>query len=497
MAKGVSAKLMRKLYLSVAVPKFTYGAGIWFRPTFIEGANHSQKGSIGIAKNLARIQRMATISITGAMRTTATDTLDAHAHLLPVTLLLQKTCHQAALRLSSLPRHHPLFKHLQHIAKHAGISRHRTSIHNLIATFHTFPDEIETVDTIHRPKNLGSIAYEPHIAIDKAKAIREHNDLRDEIMIYTDGSAHDGGVGAAAILYRTGKEPRALTFHLGSDKHHTVYEAEIVGLTLAAKLLMSEAQLTSPVSILIDNKAAIQSGASSLTTAGSYYLIDKFIRMTRIIKNTCKAQDIDLQLTVRWIPGHAGIPGNEEADEKAKKAAEGRRHSSPSEELPRYLRHGPLPHSISALKQWHQKALMDRWKDQWKLSPRYARAKIIDASMPSDKFLKLIDTLPKNQTSIYTQLRTRHVPLNHHLHRIGKSDTPYCAACPGKDETIYHYLFDCPQYARERHILANALRRKATSIGYILTSDKATRPLMQYINGSARFKPVLGEIPID
>ena len=69
-----------------------------------------------------------------------------------------------------------------------------------------------------------------------------------------------------------------------------------------------------------------------------------------------------------------------------------------------------------------------RWTNQWKQSPRYARAKTIDPSMPSNKFIRLVSSLPKRQTSIYTQLRTRwHVPLNHHLHRIKRSDSPSAA----------------------------------------------------------------------
>jgi hypothetical protein len=154
---------------------------------------------------------------------------------------------------------------------------------------------------------------------------------------------------------------------------------------------------------MIDNKAAIQSGASPSTSAGRY-LIDQFIRMTSAISDTRKENDEDIQITVRWIPGHTDIPGNEKADEEAKRAAEGEDQSSPSRQLPRYLRKGPLPHSVSVLKQWHQEALKKRWRTQWEKSPRYARAKVIDASMPSPNFLKLADSLPKYQTSLYTQL---------------------------------------------------------------------------------------------
>ncbi|KAG2135239.1 hypothetical protein DEU56DRAFT_738039, partial [Suillus clintonianus] len=100
--------------------------------------------------------------------------------------------------------------------------------------------------------------------------------------------------------------------------------------------------------------------------------------------------------------------------------------------------------------------------------------------------------LPKRTSSLYVQLRTRHVPLNQHLHRINRSDTPHCPICPGINETIHHLLFDCPQYQHERHILVNALRRDATSLAYLLTSEKAIPHLSRFINSTGRFKPTFG-----
>ncbi|KAJ8583869.1 hypothetical protein M405DRAFT_827866 [Rhizopogon salebrosus TDB-379] len=37
-----------------------------------------------------------------------------------------------------------------------------------------------------------------------------------------------------------------------------------------------------------------------------------------------------------------------------------------------------LPDNISALKRWHQAALNKPWSEEWKRSPRYARAKVVD-----------------------------------------------------------------------------------------------------------------------
>ena len=44
----------------------------------------------------------------------------------------------------------------------------------------------------------------------------------------------------------------------------------------------------------------------------------------------------------------------------------------------------------------------------------------IDPSLPSDKYLKITNSLNRGQISILTQLRTGHAPINKRLHRIRK-----------------------------------------------------------------------------
>ena len=63
-----------------------------------------------ITKKLASIQRGAAILITGALRFTATDTVETLAGLLPFHLLIEKVRYSAAIRLATLPSAHPLHK---------------------------------------------------------------------------------------------------------------------------------------------------------------------------------------------------------------------------------------------------------------------------------------------------------------------------------------------------------------------------------------------------
>ncbi|KIK81533.1 hypothetical protein PAXRUDRAFT_44789, partial [Paxillus rubicundulus Ve08.2h10] len=54
--------------------------------------------------------------------------------------------------------------------------------------------------------------------------------------------------------------------------------------------------------------------------------------------------------------------------------------------------------------------------------------------------------LPKRHAAIIFQLQTGHVPLNKHLHRIAHAESPKCPGCHTRDETILHYLLECPAY---------------------------------------------------
>lgn len=98
---------------------------------------------------------------------------------------------------------------------------------------------------------------------------------------------------------------------------------------------------------------------------------------------------------------------------------------------------GTLPHSTSAMKQVFYQKLRKRAQKQYEKSPRFRRMRRIDPTAPSKHFLKLTSNLPRRRhASILMQLRTGHLPLNHHLHQIGKLGAPTCTSCGEDGETV-------------------------------------------------------------
>ena len=250
---------MRQLYLAVALPKITYGLEVWYVPPLKAAGATKNSGSVAVLKALQKLQRIATLAITGALRTTPTDLLDSHAGVLPMELALLKASHRATVRLLTLPVTHPLFSTVQAV-KRSPPSKHKGSVDTLIQLFKMTKVLIETISPV-----IGGQRPPPRLTteISASREASIDNEKRDkaDYKVFTDGSDHDGGVGAAAVLYASGWPcPLSqLKTCLGTTKRHDNYEAEIAGGILAMKLieaLLNVGAIT--VSIYTDNQAFVR-----------------------------------------------------------------------------------------------------------------------------------------------------------------------------------------------------------------------------------------------
>ena len=186
---------------------------------------------------MVKLQRMASLSIIGGMKSTPTDLLDAHTGLLPMELTLLRICHRAAIRLCSLPLLHPLYTMVR--AAHLSTNeKHSDPIRNALKIFELNPRKFETI----RP-DITPPTYYKHvkatISSERKDAIEAEAKDEADYKIYTDGSEQDGRVGASAIIFCKGipRAEKSLTFHLGNSSRYTVTDAELVGALLGIWLL--------------------------------------------------------------------------------------------------------------------------------------------------------------------------------------------------------------------------------------------------------------------
>lgn len=428
---------------------------------------------------------MAAIKITGALRTSPTDLLNAHADLVPMELRIKKNCHRAALRIATLPDSHPL-KRPAKDAFRCYVQRHRAPLHEIMRLLTIGPGGMETIEPVRQhPGWISGVTTE--IAGTREDGIAGDLFNTDEVRVYSDGSGLDGQIGAAAILLRGRTHRKVLRFHLGSSRRHTVYEAECVGQLLAFELVRKERDVGT-VTLGVDNQASIR-GIHSVRPSPGHYLLDE---MHRRIKELQRRHE-DIALKVVWVPGHEGVVGNEWADEEAKKASQG--ESSSEERLPAFLRED-LPASKSAVKQAYAEKIKRQVAKLFAKSPRYTKANRIDRHMPSSHFRKIAVHLSRSAASLLVQLRMGHVPLNQYLYRFKRAESPLCPMCNGEEETVSHWLHHCPAYEGHRAAIRQALGDMANSTSRLLSDPKAIPHLVGYINATRRFESPHGVITI-
>lgn len=100
--------------------------------------------------------------------------------------------------------------------------------------------------------------------------------------------------------------------------------------------------------------------------------------------------------------------------------------------------------------------------------------------------MKLTNELSRRDNSVLFQLRSGHAPLNVHLHRIKRAESPTCDACDEADETVTHYIYDCPARMMERHKLRKAAGKEWRDRAHLLV--RGTKALVEYVRATGRMR---------
>ena len=208
------------------------------------------------------------------------------------------------------------------------------------------------------------------------------------------------------------------------DAH--VYHAELAGISQALQI---EAELDSNLSVTVysDSQAALKAIKKADPTTSQ----DLFNRIYNAAESLANR---GVSLKLQWVPGHKGIPGNEEADKAAKESAS---LIGPYEKPP--IRYLSTVHSLV------RPLLEKAWKARWKTSIK-GRHLFELTPEPSRAVRKLHAGVTKAISALITQLRTGKIGFNAFLHdrRAPGFTTPQCD-CDLGVMTVRHVLLTCPR----------------------------------------------------
>ena len=213
--------------------------------------------------------------------------------------------------------------------------------------------------------------------------------------------------------------------HIRLPDYSTVFQAEIVAITHAARAVVKQAGLDLRfVKIFVDSQAAIQALGNSVISSR---VVGEAVLALNEVASIAK------RVTVAWIPAHRGHFGNSRADDLAKKGAAS---TNPSKMI-------SIPKPQAALRDAIRTYCLKLWTQQWTETPVATMTKNFYLT-PNPQKARYVYKLARLELGRFVRLITGHNNLNYFQTRIGLWGQSLCRFCGERDETFVHFLYDCP-----------------------------------------------------
>ena len=391
---GLNPKMLYFIYTSMVRPIVTYASVVWW-PKLM------QKTSID---KCCKLQRLACLSITGAMRTSPTAAMEAIVGLTPLHLHIIQRAATSEVKIQIM------------YGQNQPVQRNHMAITDDIPNRSQFGT---ISDVMVRKFNFGR-RFEVEIP-DRAawSGIHEHRNP-NSLIWYTDGSKIEKGLTGIGIYGPN----TSISESLGTWP--TVFQAEIIAITKCADIIINKTPKGMRIIIYSDSQAAIKA-------LGSCQMDSKLVQECF---NTLQKLSVRNKVTICWVPGHSGIEGNEKADELA-------RLGSSTQML------GPEPFcgiSWSTVKSEISSWITVLRKQYWDNHVGLRQSKNL-----INPYL-LGDTCKLSRTDLrgLFGFLTGHYPVRYHLNKMTLSDETICRLCLEEDETTEHILCECGALVRIR-----------------------------------------------
>ena len=285
----------------------------------------------------------------------------------------------------------------------------------------------------------------------------------DAITCYTDGSKTDQGTGYGYIITTSNNNNEILSTSAKLPDFCTVHQAELTALTAAGESLLDYTNKN--IYLLTDSQSALYT--LNNTTMNSNTAINCHGALNDLATNNT--------VTVMWVAGHEGHWGNERADQLAKEGTAGDN-----------LTKGYLPQSL--IKHTINQNVRNQDANNW--TTKGHKHTKMTLGNKQQHILTDLKKLHNNRKDyrLAVQLITGHAGLNNHLYKMQLATSKTCPQCDYTDETVEHFLGQCPAFAGLRGEVFNCFY---TSIADIFENHSILK-IVSYANKTKRliFNPV-------
>ena len=357
---GLKPRMIYWSFLTIIRPMVTYASLVWWPKT-------EEKVMQTL---LYKVQRMACLGITGAMKTCPTAAMEALLGLTPLHLHIKKEAAAAALRMQTEGNLKPgnMVGHLKILREFQADPLTKMPSDSMPAVL-DFNKPFSVIIPDRDCWGTGGLSFD-----------------RGSMVWYTDGSKSEEGVGIGIYGNKT-----ALSKSLGSNA--TIFQAEMHAIELCARIGLSRGLRSAKVYIISDSQAALKALNS----------VNIESRLVWDCLNVIKQLATKNRVTLMWSPGHTGIKGNENADGLARAGA-----------ASAFI--GPEP--FCGVTKEFPKAAVKRWEDRekssyWHSIPGLRQAKRFIS--PSLYRVEELLVLSKPELRLLTGFLTGHAPLRYHL----------------------------------------------------------------------------------